>query len=125
MLFKIKETGEIKEVTYQPEFEDLMPSYVQYDDSVEICDEADGEISKDGFDWWEDWANRMKAASRRYCNLTGEDFILCPLPDEFTANEIEDEPEMINRFCDEIEAGKIEWAPISSDLCGDYGWIEK
>lgn len=125
MLFKIKETNEIKEVTYRPELEDLMPSYTEGDDNIKRCDEADGEISKDGFDWWEEWADKMTAASKRYYDLTGEEKIHYPLPDEFEANEIEDEPAMLDSFCDAIEAGRIEWAPISSDPWSDYGWVEK
>ena len=125
MLFKIKETGEIKEVTYRPELEDLMPSYTQYDDSIERCDEADGEISQDGFDWWEEWADKMTATTERYFNITREEKIHYPLPDEFVANEIEDEPAMLDSLCDAIEEGRIEWAPISSDSWSVFGWIDK
>ena len=125
MLFKIKETNEIKEVTYRPELEDLMPSYTESDDSIERCDEADGEISKDGLDWWEEWADEMIAAAKRYFAITGEEKIRYPLPDEFVANEIEDELAMIDSLCDAIEEGRIEWAPISSDPWSEFGWVEK
>ena len=124
MLFKIKETGEIKEVTYRPELEDLMPSYAESDDSIERCDEADGEISQDSFNWWKEWADQMTTATKRYYDLTGEEKIHYPLPDEFIANEIENEPEMLNSLCDAIEEGKIEWAPISSDTWSYYKWVE-
>ena len=124
MLFKIKETGKIKELTYRPELEDLMPSYTESDNSIERCDEADGEISQDGFNWWEEWTDKMTAATKRYFDITGEEKIHYPLPDEFTANEIEDEPAMLDSLCDAIEKGKIEWAPISSDPWSYYKWVE-
>ena len=125
MLFKIKETNEIKEVTYRPELEDLMPSYTESDESIERCDEADGEISKDGLNWWEEWADKMTAATERYFNITGEEKIHYPLPDEFIANEIEDEPAMLNSLCDAIEEGRVEWAPISNNPWSEFGWVEK
>ena len=125
MLFKIKETGEIKEVSYRPELEDLMPSYTESDDSIERCDEADGAISQDGFDWWAEWADKMNAATKRYYDITGEEKIHYPLPDEFAANEIEDEPEMLDSLCDAIEEGKFRWTPISSDPWSYYEWIQK
>jgi hypothetical protein len=125
MLFKIKETGEIKEVTYRPELEDLLPNYTESDKSIERCDEADGEISQDGFDWWAEWADQMTAATKKYYDITREEKIHYPLPDRFIANEIEDEPAMLDNLCDAIEEGRIEWAPISSDPWSDYGWIQK
>ena len=125
MLFKIKETNEIKEVTYRPELEDLMPSYTESDENIERCNEADGEISKDGFDWWEEWADKMNAATKRYYDITGEEKIHYPLPDRFTANEIEDEPAMLDSLCDAIEEGKFRWTPISNDPWSYYEWVEK
>lgn len=125
MLFKIKETGEIKEVTYRPELEDLMPSYTESDNSIERCDEADGEISQDGFDWWAEWADQMTAATKRYYDISGEEKIHYPLPERFTANAIEDEPAMLDNLCDAIAEEKIEWGPISNDPWSDYGWIPK
>lgn len=125
MLFKIKETGEIKELTYRPELEDLLPNYTQYDDSIARCDEADGEISQDGFDWWKEWADQMTAATKRYYDITGEEKIHYPLPDRFTANEIEDEPAMLNSLCEAIEEGKFRWTVINNDPWSHYEWIEK
>lgn len=126
MEFKIRETGEIKEVCYVAEVEDLLPALVESDDDAKFTGEdVRYEISQNGFDWWKEWADKMTAATKRYYDITGEDKIHYPLPDEFIANEIEDEPSMLDSFCDALEDGKWEWAEASSDPWSEFSWVEK
>ena len=106
MEFKIRETGEIKEVCYVAEVEDLLPALVESDDDAKFTgdtgDDLRYEISQNGFEWWEEWADEMQKAMNRFIDLVPGGANL-PMPEEFVANELEDEPTMLNAFCDAIE----------------------
>ena len=103
MEFKIRETGEIKEVSYVAEIEDLLPALVESDNDAKYTgDDVRYEISQNGFEWWEEWANEMQKAMNRFIDLVPGGANL-PMPEEFVANELEDEPTMLDAFCDAIQ----------------------
>jgi len=134
MYVKITGINRIEEITYhyKNELEDSASAYIcecgdaRYNDEENIV-----EIEESAFEWWKDWFNAMESAQDHYihllCNVgLYRDDPYAPdwveIPEQYRANDIEDQPRCLEVLCIDIEDGILELEFSEEHGCE---WVEK